>query len=143
MPGARLSHKIKLMMQSPEANDPDRHSIGTDERRREPRYETDCDGEVTNLTSLSPPHPARVVDVSKSGLCFRSDLNVPKGARVKVSFGDTLAFGDVRWCRQLDECWFEAGIALEYTVRKDLVSRIRDAAAVAPPARSLVEPDQE
>jgi hypothetical protein len=117
------------MFTTPDANDPNRQMAGTDDRRREPRYLSGSFGEVTNLNSMSAPHPAEVVDVSKSGVRFRSELDLQRGVRVKVSFGDTLAFGEVRWCSQLEAHWFETGVAIQNTLPKKLVSRIQDAAA--------------
>ena len=126
------------MHQSALPDDPNREATDTMERRREPRYPTSSAGEVQNLSSISPSHPAEVVDVSRSGMCIRSDLELPRGVRVKVLFGDSMAFGEVRWCRRVEDDWFETGVAVEHIVRRDLVSRIRSA---ADPASGDEEPE--
>jgi len=131
------------MLQSPKGNEPGHQTTDTDDRRTEPRYETYSVGEVTDLSTMSPAHPAEILDVSKSGVCFRSELDVQRGVRVKIAFGDTLAFGEVRWRRQLDEHWFEAGAAIENTVRKDLVSNIRRAASIASTKQSSDDKNRE
>ena len=129
------------MLEIAQIGSPDRDTTDTIDRRTEPRYPTETEGEIEDLSSISPAHPAQLIDVSRSGMCLQTDFDLQRGVRVKVVFGDSMAFGEIRWCRKLDEHRFVAGVAVEHIVRRDLVSRIRSAADSDAPENESSPPD--
>ena len=66
-----------------------------------------------------------MVDVSKCGLRVRLLEELDVGARVRVKFGDTLAFARVRWCRAFNEEQFDAGMEIEHTMARTLVKNLQ------------------
>jgi hypothetical protein len=129
------------MFQSAEANQPEGQIADTNERREWLRYRSESASEMTSVSSMSPPCSAKVIDVSKAGLCLQSELEVPCGGHVNVSLGETLIFGQVRWCRKLAERCFEVGVVIDYTAHKDLDSGNRSAVEPAPLDGIPDEPD--
>jgi len=112
----------------------------TAERRKEPRYPTEARAEVTEFGSQGRRHlEARMMNISKSGLRLRLSEPLVPGARVRVHFGEVLAFGEVRWCRDLCGDAFDAGVKIDHTVEHKLVAKLRRCVTGAgdkpPPAR--------
>jgi hypothetical protein len=98
------------------------------ERRREPRYPTDAGARVVLLGDDARTVEARVDEVSRSGIKLHLPIRLSKGDKVRVEFGKTIAFAEVRWCRQHAEEDFEAGMLIDHTMALRLLSRIRQAA---------------
>ncbi len=117
-----------------------RQSADVLDRRKEPRYPTGGFVEVNQIGVIAPPFLASVVDVSKSGMRLRMAAAIERGVRLRVRLEDLIAFGEVRWTRQIDEETFEAGLAVDHTVRAELVSNIRRAAG--PTGESERKPDE-
>ena len=55
---------------------------------------------------------ANLEDISASGLCLESDVEIPEGAKVKVEYGDGELVGVVRYC-VFREIGFFLGIEFE------------------------------
>lgn len=112
----------------------------TRERRREPRVPADLAVTVRLLSGAPEPLPARIVEMSGSGLLLISSRPLPVSAPVRIEGGDMLLLGEV--CR----CESEPGAArVAVQVRHSLrglreldrlnrallgESRVREAAAV-------------
>ena len=107
-------------------------SAEASDRRREPRYPTDGRTEITVLqTGQTRNLEGRTVNVSKSGLRVRLPEPLEVGLKLRVKFGRVLAFGSVRWCRQLDNGYFDVGIRIGHTMAHSLVASVREAAEEA------------
>ncbi|MCP5113496.1 MAG: PilZ domain-containing protein, partial [bacterium] len=70
---------------------------------------------------------AETVDVSKSGLRIRLIDPLVVGSRLRVRFGTVIAFGEVRWCRQVHGGNYDAGIQVGHTLAEALMSSIQAA----------------
>ena len=72
---------------------------GRDQRRHD-RYVIEMPG-VLRLDGARGVFLVTVLDLSKSGLRFRSSRTFPAGARVEVKCGDKRIFGVVRYAREV------------------------------------------
>lgn len=98
------------------------------DQRKEPRYPSAGEAEITPLgEGPSEPIPGTVIDVSKSGLRVRSLRSFRVGSRLRVRFGEMLAFAVVRWCQPCDG-GYDFGMRIEHMVPHSLVTRVRRAA---------------
>ena len=98
-------------------------------QRKEPRYPSAGEAEITPLDAgPAEPIQGEVIDVSKSGLRVRSPKSFNDGARLRVRFGEMLAFAVVRWCHSRGG-GYDAGMRIEHMVPYSLVTRVRRAAA--------------
>ena len=87
---------------------------GRSERRSGPRFRASDTG---LLRCLSPFIPNRwtiqIIDVSQNGLGGFVATNLLPGALVQVHIGETFAFGEVRYSKQIAEHQFRVGIRLQ------------------------------
>lgn len=104
----------------------DTPTISAAERRREPRFPSEESAVVTILASGKVVE-ATTVDISKSGLRVRAPEPVEVGTRLRINFGTTVAFGSVRWCRQVAGAGQDIGILVEHTLSESLVSSVHKA----------------
>ena len=83
-------------------------------RRAEPRFEVNSMVEVfIRYPSMAGPFRGAVTDLSKNGLRLRMETSLPKASQVQVKFGEVVVFGEVRFCRDLADGHFEAGLHIE------------------------------
>ena len=102
------------------------------ERRSEPRYPTaGTSTKVTRLDEASEEIKGRIFDISKTGLRFKAEIELPEGARVRLEFGDSIAFGDVRWTRRVEGEVHEVGVQVSHIVNRTLVNNLKKASASA------------
>jgi len=98
-------------------------------RRSEPRYASEGEAEITVLTvGNSDTLEATVEDVSKNGLRLRTARRMQIGDRLRVRFGDMLAFADVRWCKPRVFGGFSVGMSISHMVPYALVANVRRSA---------------
>jgi hypothetical protein len=100
--------------------------IEADERRKEPRYPSEEPAVVTLLTS-GEVLQADTMDISKSGLRVRSMSPLDSGTRLRVRFGTVIAFGQVRWCREVHGSTYDIGILVDHTLAQELVDSVHEA----------------
>ena len=81
------------------------------ERRRENR--TPCGALPALLRTESTSLPAQVLDISNSGVCVRLGSRLPVGTSVTLCFSNTIASGNVRYCRANPDQTFDAGLQVE------------------------------
>ena len=85
------------------------------DRRREARYPCNKAVEVRNLTKNGARFPARITEISRSGLRLELQASVSKGAQIEILMSKEVAiFGKVRHCRAVGEK-YQAGIQIEET----------------------------
>src|SRR5258707_637711 len=65
------------------------------DRRREPRYPTDLEVRVTELTRQCVSGPARLTNISKSGVALSVLEPLAPGDIVRLEIADSLLFGHV------------------------------------------------
>jgi PilZ domain len=81
------------------------------ERRLDARWTADLGATVTNLATGELPLPARIMDISKSGLRIQGPLQLAPWATVKVTIADCTLFGSVVHTRE-DNGTCEVGIEI-------------------------------
>lgn len=97
----------------------------TNDRRGEPRFETDG---VGSMQIVRPPIKGtlkvRVSDVSRSGLRIHMHRRIAEGSEVMIRLGESLIFAEVRNCRGKDSGEFDAGLRItNLQVRMNVKSR--------------------
>ena len=81
------------------------------ERRSEIR--TPCDAIPALIRTNAAPLPAQILDISLSGVRLRLNSCLAVGTDVTVSFNNTIALGNVRYCRANPDHTFDAGLRIE------------------------------
>ena len=81
------------------------------EIRREPRIPIEINGRLTTPDS-SDSFPAKIVDLSRSGLGLKVSRPIPQGTGVIVEVQNGIAFGEVRHCTPKGKEW-RVGLSLE------------------------------
>ena len=82
------------------------------ERRQEPRFQRDGVPAKILLEGDSESMPARVLDISTSGVRLGLSSPLATGSEVTVRFENTVATGQVRYCRCNYGRSFEVGLRL-------------------------------
>jgi len=83
------------------------------DRRREPRYPCNDDVQVTVLSGNGRRVPAKLVEISRSGLRIELDIPLDKNAQIEIRMSNEVAiFGRVRHCRAVGER-HQAGVLIE------------------------------
>ena len=112
------------------ADDRDGYAVGArlmpglnGEIRREPRVPVEISARVTS-SDLPISIPAKLVDISRSGLGLRMSRCVPVGSGAVVELPGGIAFGEVRHCTlQAKETW-RIGLSLdEFISNRDRAER--------------------
>ena len=86
------------------------------DKRRESRYPTKDDVEVSIMPHADKRHKAKVLNVSRSGLQLELQIELQPGMMVQVVTPRRLViFGEVRYCRVFGGV-FHAGIHIEDTI---------------------------
>jgi hypothetical protein len=82
-------------------------------RRTETRYAV---SEIARIRSLAAPREStnqtHIVDVSGSGFRLESDQPFIRGEEISIRINKLVAFGIVRYCRQLRPGLFSAGVKI-------------------------------
>ncbi len=88
-----------------------------DEKRHERRFNTE---EPISLQALSPfsieRYPGKLADVSRNGMKIRTLVRAESGTLLKISLKNVIAFGEVRYCRKLED-GFDCGVQLSQVVQ--------------------------
>ena len=90
-------------------------SAVTLERRREKRFEVDCQTTLYVISEDSDSVPIRIVDISGSGMKIEIDSPLKPGMLVKVSLPEALLLGEVVWCSG-ESAPYRAGIRIEHSL---------------------------
>jgi len=86
------------------------------ERRLEPRFAADQPATVTLLPSQGQPAlPARIADISTTGVALRLGAALAYSATVRVDAGDSMLLGEVMYCRP-ESGSFLVGLRIAHTV---------------------------
>ena len=87
------------------------------EKRREARYPTNDDADVQLLPSTGIHLPAKVIDISRSGLRLELETMLGRGIRIEVLIlpRELAIFGEVRYCRRSGNR-FHVGVAIDGVV---------------------------
>src|SRR5690348_10609843 len=81
------------------------------ESRQEARFEVDQEVTVTLLGDVETTVAGKIVNVSGTGLCVRSNEAISPGTPLKIELADTLVLGEVIYCRPQEE-FYCSGISL-------------------------------
>jgi len=98
--------------------------LGSDQRR-EPRYPCNDLAEVRNLSQNLGPLPARVLDISRSGLRLETAVAMSRGAKLEILLpAKAIILGNVRYIRRVADR-YQAGVFIEdvYHTRQSFVRR--------------------
>lgn len=99
------------------------------EKRRETRYPTNDPAEVQFLPSTGVGLPAKVIDISRSGLRLELETTLGRGTRIEILIlpRKLVLFGEVRYCRRSGNV-FHAGVLIEGVVppESDRTKHIHD-----------------
>jgi hypothetical protein len=112
------------------ADDRDGYAVGArllaginGETRREPRIPIEISARLTT-SDLPGSIPARVVDISRSGLGLKVPRNIPAGVGVIVELQSGIAFGEVRHCSKKGKESWQIGLSLdEFISHRDRVKK--------------------
>ena len=84
-----------------------------EQKRSEPRFNTDGEGTLQELHPLSlDRHKVKIVNVSKNGLGILSQKAILPGTIVQLRIKDIVELGNVRYCSALDDGGFRIGLRL-------------------------------
>ena len=108
-------HSDKKGMPTPSESGP-RSSTATHERRGETRWPS-TEPAILTLRTVKREVEVRLVDLSESGLRIRLMEPVSVGEAVRVEFRNLEAFGEVRWCKQPHQPYYDAGIEIRILVQ--------------------------
>src|SRR4051812_23562977 len=81
------------------------------ERRREVRSE--CSPIPARVQTDSSVMPARVLDISKSGIRLEVAVCLAVPSEATVYFNNIVATGEIRFCRRNQNASFDAGMAVQ------------------------------
>jgi hypothetical protein len=84
------------------------------ERRSDPRIPVNLEGRLKLLdpvTSIGPPHPVKVLEISRNGLRIVTPRYLIPKTLVQIRFSGRTALGEVRFCLKA-ESEFQAGLKL-------------------------------
>jgi len=91
------------------------------EIRREPRIPIELNARLTT-SDLPGSMPAKVVDISRSGLGLKVPRDIPAGVGVIVELQSGIAFGEVRHCSKKAKDSWRVGLSLdEFISHRDRV----------------------
>ena len=85
------------------------------EKRAETRFDTDRAIRVTLLGTGVPAFPARVTNVSGTGMRLVVDRAVVHGVPIQAEWDETLLLGEVCYCERLPE-GYAIGVQLEHAL---------------------------
>jgi hypothetical protein len=82
-----------------------------DDRRREPRFS--CDAIPARVQTDAGSIPARVVNISTSGVRLEVMTALPVLSEATVSFNNIVAAGEVRYCQANRDESFDVGLQIQ------------------------------
>ena len=86
--------------------------FGAIERRREQRFASDTPVIVYLFNPAFPETAsARILDISKSGVRLRMDMQLFPGMEVQILIGNIIAFGEIRYAKPIGVD-FDHGVAV-------------------------------
>jgi hypothetical protein len=85
------------------------------ERRRDERVEVDCQASLFLLPEEAGSIPARIVEISSSGLRIEIGSPLKLGTLVRVDHLDSLNLGEVVWCSR-GTVLYSVGIRIEHSL---------------------------
>lgn len=107
----RLSLKVELMLEKAQGFIVTETRPDFSERRREPRFP--CKATEAQLQFGSVSMPARVLDISRSGVRLELGVGLPVACEVTLAFDTYIVAGHVRYCRPNSDESFDIGLQLE------------------------------
>jgi hypothetical protein len=93
------------------------------DRRRHPRVLMDAPARVkllNPLETMGPSKPARVIEISRSGMKVHAKGDFMIGAVIQIIVKETFYLGTVRHTRQTDD-GFDVGVRLNEALRSSLL----------------------
>jgi|HubBroStandDraft_6_1064221.scaffolds.fasta_scaffold1225595_1 hypothetical protein len=93
------------------------------DRRKHPRLPMDVPARVkllNPLETMGPSKPARVIEISRSGMKVRAKGDFMIGAVIQIIVKQTFYLGTVRHTRRTDD-GFDVGVQLNETIRGSLL----------------------
>lgn len=94
------------------------------EIRREPRIPVEINGRLTT-TDFPGSIPAKIIDISRSGLGLKVSRNIPTGVGVIVELQTGIAFGEVRHCSKKGKDVWRVGLSLdEFISHRDRTKKL-------------------
>ncbi len=107
--------------------------LGRGDMRSEPRFLVKHDPAL--VTALVGPElvpvQARLLDLSHSGLGLLVDVHLPTNAWIKVEFGATIIFGEVRHCRLMQDGQYRLGARSDTVLFRKVQEEPVDAARLS------------
>jgi PilZ domain len=85
------------------------------EQRGEPRIDSEQTVRVITLGEQSEELPARIANLSGTGLRLLIDRHFPAGATLRIEWDQILLFGEVRYCQSVDG-GYTIGVELEHAL---------------------------
>jgi len=85
------------------------------DQRREDRFQTDQQVQVTVLEPPGQPFPARIRDASGRGMGISSAVEMKPGYPIKINLPNSILLGEVIFIRADGDGWF-AGVELEHAL---------------------------
>ncbi len=85
------------------------------EKRHEPRIP--CDRIPARVRVESKILPAEILDISLSGIRVGVRALLTEGAEIAIYFDHMIVIGNVRYCRQVEDGFFHAGVRIEDVLR--------------------------
>jgi PilZ domain len=98
-------------------------AYGRADRRKHPRVPVDVPARVKllePLETMGPSKPARVIEISRSGMKIRAKHDFMIGAVIQIIVKETFYLGTVRHTRQTDD-GFDVGVRLNEAIRSSLL----------------------
>jgi hypothetical protein len=93
------------------------------DRRKHPRVPMDVQARIkllNPLETMGPSMPARVLEISRSGMKVRAKRAFMIGAVIQIIVKETFYLGTVRHTRQTND-GFDVGVRLNETIRSSLL----------------------
>ena len=112
-----LDRSVEAEVMYCQKQDPGRYHVGvrmtesTGTIRRELRLPVDVSGML--FVPGRKPIPARIVDMSQSGLGLVLSSSVPSGISASVDLDAGMGFGEIRYCKEEEKGRYRAGFWLE------------------------------
>lgn len=122
---ARMGEVIKLLAAPrphPTTNLP---PLPPQDRRRETRIPANDPAQLQVVAPFSPEAtPARIVDVSRSGMQVSVAASLAPGSTVKIRLRDAVVFAEVRYCRAGSGGEYRAGLMLQEVISRSEIVRV-------------------
>lgn len=93
-------------------------AVAVHEKRRERRYPTNDPAKIKVSPFTAAPVPAKIVDVSRSGMKLELNTPLQRESRIEVMMltSKAVIFGEIRYCRRFGSV-YHAGVLIEDVVQ--------------------------